>query len=72
MWDKVNSIPTYILQYGNNSDPVESKSDASHQKASITHEVSSLKAGTKYDFTLTTVFEKVYSIGFSFNAVTGR
>ncbi|XP_044034999.1 receptor-type tyrosine-protein phosphatase H-like isoform X2 [Siniperca chuatsi] len=68
MWDKVNTISTYILQYDNNVSSI--KGSVSYQEASVTREVSSLAAGTKYNFTLITVFENVNSTGFSFNAVT--
>ncbi|XP_042363480.1 receptor-type tyrosine-protein phosphatase H-like isoform X2 [Plectropomus leopardus] len=65
MWDKVNNISTYFLQYDNNGSYIEV-----NQGASVTHEVSSLNAGTNYHFTVITRFEKVNSTGFSFNAVT--
>ncbi|XP_033467887.2 receptor-type tyrosine-protein phosphatase H-like isoform X1 [Epinephelus lanceolatus] len=64
-WDKVNDISTYFLQYDNNGSFIEV-----NQEASVTYEVSSLNAGTKYNFTLITRFEKVNSTGFSFCAVT--
>ncbi|XP_067433235.1 receptor-type tyrosine-protein phosphatase H-like [Thunnus thynnus] len=69
-WDKVKGISTYILKYNNTVIPIGYKSYESHQEASVTHEVPSLTAGTKYDFILITVFEKVKSTGFQFNAVT--
>ncbi|XP_049916554.1 receptor-type tyrosine-protein phosphatase H-like isoform X2 [Epinephelus moara] len=64
-WDKVNDISTYFLQHDNNGSFIEV-----NQEASVTYEVSSLNAGTKYNFTLITRFEKVNSTGFSFCAVT--
>ena len=69
-WDKVNNIPTYILQYGDISHYIGD--NVSHQEASVTYEVSSLNAGKEYSFTLITVFEKVNSTGLLFNAMTGR
>lgn len=66
-WDKVNNISSYALQYESKEDTI----NAPHQDASVTLEVSPLQAGTQYDFTLITRFEKVNSTGFSFNAVTG-
>ncbi|XP_056286341.1 receptor-type tyrosine-protein phosphatase H-like isoform X2 [Pseudoliparis swirei] len=65
-WDKVNNISSYALQYESKEDTI----NAPHQDASVTLEVSPLQAGTQYDFTLITRFEKVNSTGFSFNAVT--
>lgn len=70
-WDKVNGISTYILQTDNGR-PIKDTSSAFYNEASVTRVVSSLAAGTKYDFTLITVFEKVNSTGYTFNAVTGR
>ncbi|XP_075949723.1 receptor-type tyrosine-protein phosphatase H-like isoform X2 [Anarhichas minor] len=65
-WDKVNNISSYVLQYDNREDAIS----IPHQNTSVTYEVYSLNAGTKYDFTLITRFEKVNSTGFSFDAVT--
>ncbi|XP_034414022.1 receptor-type tyrosine-protein phosphatase H-like isoform X7 [Cyclopterus lumpus] len=65
-WDKVNDISSYALQYDSKEDTI----NILHQDASVKHEVYPLKAGKKYDFTLITLFEKVNSTGFSFNAAT--
>ncbi|XP_070846584.1 receptor-type tyrosine-protein phosphatase H-like isoform X7 [Chaetodon trifascialis] len=70
MWDKVKNIPTYTLQYNNNGSLKEESISDSHQETSVTHEVSSLTAGTKYHFTLITVFADINSTGYTFDAVT--
>ncbi|XP_036936482.1 receptor-type tyrosine-protein phosphatase H-like isoform X3 [Acanthopagrus latus] len=70
MWDKVNNIPTYLLQYEDKGSPKVENITASDSEASVTYEVSSLTAGTKYSFTLFTVFEEVNSTGYMFQAVT--
>ena len=72
MWDKVNNASLYILQYDVSGSTREEKINASHQEASVTHVVSSLTAGTKYNFTLTTVFQGDNGTGYKFKAVTGR
>ncbi|XP_030255654.1 receptor-type tyrosine-protein phosphatase H-like [Sparus aurata] len=70
MWNKVNNIPTYLLQYKDNGISKVENINASDSGASVTHEVSPLTAGTKYSFTLFTVFEEVNSTGHPFQAVT--
>ncbi|KAK9530484.1 hypothetical protein VZT92_011980 [Zoarces viviparus] len=65
-WDTVANISSYFLQYNNRVDAIS----ITPQNKSVTYEVYSLTAGTKYNFTLITRFEKVNSTGFSFNAVT--
>ena len=72
MWDKVNNIPTYLLQYEDKGSSKVENITASDSGTSVTHEVSSLTAGTKYSFTLFTVFEEVNSTGYMFQAVTGK
>ncbi|XP_061613362.1 receptor-type tyrosine-protein phosphatase H-like isoform X1 [Phyllopteryx taeniolatus] len=69
-WNKVGDSSTYTLQYGNHSIPIEVKSSAFNPKATLTQEVPSLAPGTKYDFTLITVFKNITSTGFMFDAVT--
>nr|XP_046233587.1 receptor-type tyrosine-protein phosphatase H-like isoform X3 [Scatophagus argus] len=69
-WDKVNSISTYILQCDNNGNVMMENITASSDETSVTHVVSSLTAGTRYNFILFTVFEGVKSIGYTFEAVT--
>lgn len=70
MWDKVDSISTYLLKYVNKGSIMEENINMPHQ--TITHEVSSLTPGTKYNFTLFTVSEGQNSTGYSFEAVTGK
>ncbi|XP_076616431.1 receptor-type tyrosine-protein phosphatase H-like isoform X3 [Chaetodon auriga] len=70
LWHKVNNISTYILQYDNKGSLKEESISDPHQGPSVTHEVSSLTAGTKYHFTLITVFADVNSTGYTFDAVT--
>ncbi|XP_039991340.1 receptor-type tyrosine-protein phosphatase H-like [Xiphias gladius] len=70
MWNKVNNFSTYILQYDNNNSPITGKNNASHQEASVTHVVHSLTAGTKYNFSLITVYGGLNSTGYTFEAVT--
>ncbi|XP_031417417.1 uncharacterized protein LOC116218795 [Clupea harengus] len=67
-WTKVNNINTYALK---SSDETETPITGLDGSTAVTHTVSSLSAGTKYSFTLFTVFEGVRSTGFEFPAVTG-
>ncbi|XP_068162058.1 receptor-type tyrosine-protein phosphatase H-like [Antennarius striatus] len=69
-WDKVNNISTYRLQYDHNGSLKVENINVSHLEASITYEVSSLNAGTEYNFTLITVFGDLLSSGHIFKAVT--
>ncbi|XP_061666416.1 receptor-type tyrosine-protein phosphatase H-like [Syngnathoides biaculeatus] len=69
-WNKVGEGSTYVLHYSNHSIPVEVTGSAFDPKAAVTQEVGSLAPGTKYDFTLITVFQNVTSTGFVFDAVT--
>ncbi|XP_063337908.1 receptor-type tyrosine-protein phosphatase H-like [Pelmatolapia mariae] len=69
-WEKVNDMLTYILQH---SSDVIGKNDMGRcttSGASVTCVVSSLTAGTNYNFTLFTVFENVNSSGYNFSAPT--
>lgn len=73
MWEKVNDMLTYILEYDSGS-IVIGKNDmdgCTTSGASVTCVVSSLTAGTNYNFTLFTVFENVSSSGYNFSAPTG-
>ncbi|XP_030256612.1 receptor-type tyrosine-protein phosphatase H-like isoform X3 [Sparus aurata] len=70
MWDKVNNISTYLLQYEGKGISKVENINSPDSEASVTHEVSSLTAGNKYNFTLFTVFEEVNSTGYMFQAVT--
>ncbi|XP_025765352.1 receptor-type tyrosine-protein phosphatase H isoform X2 [Oreochromis niloticus] len=72
MWDKVNDLLTYILEYERVSVVID-KNDmggCTTSGTSVTCVVSSLTAGTNYNFTLFTVFEKVNSSGYNFSAPT--
>ncbi|XP_030622917.1 receptor-type tyrosine-protein phosphatase eta [Chanos chanos] len=68
-WDKVknNNNYTYTLRYSNGT---ETNITVSQDSDVVTHDVSSLSSGTKYVFTLYTVFEGVRSSGYSFFEVT--
>ncbi|XP_039472732.1 receptor-type tyrosine-protein phosphatase eta-like [Oreochromis aureus] len=71
-WEKVNNILTYILEY-DSGNIVIGKNDMdgyTTSGASVTCVVSSLTAGTNYNFTLFTVFENVNSSGYNFSAPT--
>lgn len=70
-WGKVNDIPTYILQYDNSGFKEEIITE-SPDVVPVTHVVSSLTSGTKYDFTLITTSEGLTSTGYNFSAPTGR
>lgn len=67
-WEKVQNISTYILRYGHNS----SIDVNSTEGAWITHEISNLAAGTKYNFTIITVREESESTGYTVKAVTSK
>ncbi|XP_040923286.1 receptor-type tyrosine-protein phosphatase H-like isoform X7 [Toxotes jaculatrix] len=69
-WDKVNNISTYILQYNDSGSTKNENISATPQETSVEYVVSALTAGTKYVFTLITVFEGVNSTGHTFTAVT--
>ncbi|XP_076154879.1 receptor-type tyrosine-protein phosphatase eta-like [Alosa pseudoharengus] len=68
-WNKVNNNRNYnyILRDSNGAETSITGSDAG---TTVKHTVSSLSAGTKYSFTLFTVFEGVRSTGHNFSAVT--
>ncbi|XP_069011805.1 receptor-type tyrosine-protein phosphatase H-like [Embiotoca jacksoni] len=72
MWYKVKNISTYFLLYDDmdNGSHVMDESDGSLEEASVTHEVSLLNAGTRYYFTLITVFGGVNSTGHRFTVPT--
>ena len=69
-WTKVNNNNdyTYILRDRNGKETSITGPDG---ETTVTHTVSSLSAGTKYEFTLFTVFEVVRSRGYNFSAATG-
>ncbi|XP_023267051.1 receptor-type tyrosine-protein phosphatase H isoform X2 [Seriola lalandi dorsalis] len=70
MWDKVDNITRYVLQYDSNGSTEKQYINASDQGTSVEHVVSSLTAGTIYRFTLFAVFEGLNSTGYTFEAVT--
>ncbi|XP_078792378.1 uncharacterized protein LOC144987172 [Oryzias latipes] len=67
-WDKVNTNVSFVLQFNG----TETNISAPSGDAVIHHTVSSLTAGTKYTFTLFSVFENVRSTGVNITAATGR
>ncbi|XP_017274033.2 receptor-type tyrosine-protein phosphatase H isoform X3 [Kryptolebias marmoratus] len=67
-WEKVDNILTYIL-LNINDDRTENVS-ASSEGTSVTHVVSGLEAGKKYNFTLYTVEDGLNSSGRNITAVT--
>ena len=67
-WNKVNNNVSFILQFNG----TEINITAPDGDGAVTHTVSSLTAGTKYTFTLFSVFENVRSSGEIITAVTGK
>ncbi|XP_071333960.1 receptor-type tyrosine-protein phosphatase eta-like [Trachinotus anak] len=65
-WNKVNNNVSFILQFNGS----EINITAPDGDGPVTHTVSSLTAGTKYTFTLFSVFENVRSSGVNITAVT--
>ncbi|XP_062300471.1 receptor-type tyrosine-protein phosphatase H-like [Scomber scombrus] len=65
-WNKVNNNTSFILQF----DGTEINITAPDGDGAVTHTVSSLTAGTKYTFTLFSVFENIRSSGVNITAVT--
>ena len=65
-WNKVEDILNYTLVFNGSEINVTASEDQ------VTHKVSGLTSGTKYDFTLFTVFEYAKSSGVNLTAVTGK
>ncbi|XP_074480703.1 tenascin-like [Sebastes fasciatus] len=65
-WNKVNQTDSFILQFNGS----EINITAPDGDGPVTHTVSSLTAGTKYTFTLFSVFESIRSRGVNIAAVT--
>ncbi|XP_069374139.1 receptor-type tyrosine-protein phosphatase H-like isoform X4 [Paralichthys olivaceus] len=65
-WNKVDNILTYTLV----SSEGEMNVTASEGDQQVKHTISGLSSGTKYDFSLFTVFENVTSSGVNLSAVT--
>ncbi|XP_070711334.1 fibronectin-like [Pempheris klunzingeri] len=66
-WDKVNNNVSFVLHFNG----IEINITAPDGDGPVTHTVSSLTAGTKYTFTLFSVFESVRSSGVTIDAVIG-
>ncbi|XP_072535323.1 receptor-type tyrosine-protein phosphatase H-like [Salminus brasiliensis] len=67
-WNKVNNSSSY--SYRLNYNGINNTINGSVGGSVVTHTVSSLSPGTKYTFTLYTVFEGVESSGYTFTSVT--
>ncbi|XP_078020253.1 fibronectin-like [Epinephelus lanceolatus] len=67
-WNKVNNNVSFILQFNGTQINIS----APDGDGPVTHTVSSLTAGTKYTFTLFSVFDNVRSSGLNITAVTGK
>ncbi|KAG9283552.1 receptor-type tyrosine-protein phosphatase H-like [Astyanax mexicanus] len=67
-WNKVNNSSSY--SYRLNYDGININISGSEGGSVVNYTVSSLSPGTKYTFTLYTVFEEVESSGFNFTSVT--
>ncbi|XP_014834961.1 PREDICTED: receptor-type tyrosine-protein phosphatase H-like, partial [Poecilia mexicana] len=65
-WNKINNSTSFVLQF-NGSETFISSPDGD---GPVTHTVSSLTAGTRYTFTLFSVFENIRSSGVQLEAVT--
>ncbi|KAK2820301.1 hypothetical protein Q5P01_023260 [Channa striata] len=65
-WKKVNNISTYALLYGTQGNSINTITFPQE----VTHVVTLLNPGKNYHFVLTTVFGKVNSTGYRFNAST--
>ncbi|MEQ2281219.1 hypothetical protein AMECASPLE_028091, partial [Ameca splendens] len=65
-WKKIGNITSFILQFNG----IEINISAQHGDGQLNHTVSSLTAGTKYTFTLFSVFDSVRSSGVSIIAAT--
>uniref|UniRef100_UPI0037E84A90 receptor-type tyrosine-protein phosphatase H-like n=1 Tax=Semicossyphus pulcher TaxID=241346 RepID=UPI0037E84A90 len=65
-WKKVGAILSYTLMYNDNNISVS----ASAEKELVRHGIHNLTSGTRYDFSLFTVFEDVTSSGVNHIAVT--
>ncbi|KAM4536990.1 chitinase A1-like [Odontesthes bonariensis] len=67
-WNQVNNNDRFVLQFNG----TETSISAPDGNGAVTHTVSSLTAGTKYTFTLFSVFENVRSSGVNITAITGK
>lgn len=73
-WRLVDNITTYFLKYENNGNiQVDSINESSSEENPfITHVVSSLTSGKKYNFTLITTSDGQNSTGYSLATFTGK
>uniref|UniRef100_A0A3Q2DXN5 Uncharacterized LOC107099021 n=1 Tax=Cyprinodon variegatus TaxID=28743 RepID=A0A3Q2DXN5_CYPVA len=67
-WDKINNSTNFVLLFNG----TETFISAPDGDGPLTHTVSSLTAGTKYTFTLFSVFENIRSREVSITATTGK
>lgn len=67
-WNKVGNILNYTLVFSGG----ERNISAEEGNEKVTHTVLDLTAGTRYNFTLFTVFKDFRSSGYSIPAVTGK
>jgi len=67
-WNKINSSTSFVLQFSG----TQTNINAPDGDGPVIHIVSSLTAGTKYTFTLFSVFEGIKSSGVQLTAVTGK
>ena len=67
-WNKVDEILNYRLLF--NGIEIDVTASVGHEQ--VTHTITGLTSGTKYDFTLFTVFENVSSSGVNLSAATGK
>ncbi|XP_042363483.1 receptor-type tyrosine-protein phosphatase H-like isoform X5 [Plectropomus leopardus] len=70
VWNKVDNLLTYFLQYNNSGSLKVDTVVAQEEGLSVIHVVDSLTPGTKYDFRLITESDGGNSTGYSFEAVT--
>ncbi|XP_054906943.1 C-type mannose receptor 2-like [Poeciliopsis prolifica] len=67
-WNKINNSTSYVLHFNG----TETNITAPDGDGPVNHTVTSLTAGTRYTFTLFSVFENVRSSGVSIAAATGK
>ncbi|XP_016522326.1 uncharacterized protein LOC103131690 isoform X2 [Poecilia formosa] len=65
-WNKINNSTSFVLQFNG----IQTFISSPDGDGPVTHTVSSLTAGTRYTFTLFSVFENVRSSGVQLTAVT--
>lgn len=67
-WTTVDGILNYILSF--NRREINITAPAGHEQ--VTHTITGLTSGTRYNFTLFTVFENASSSGVNHTAATGK